>query len=69
MTLKIDSTNWRKPHRSKSFLASEVIREFVETNEWQIGEIQAALIEAEAGEFASEHDVQVVAKKWRVNAG
>ena len=56
-------------HRSKSFLASEAIREVVETNEWQIGEIQAALIEAEAGEFASEHDVQVVAKKWRVNAG
>jgi predicted transcriptional regulator len=56
-------------HRSKSFLASEAIREFVETNEWQIGKIQAALIEAEAGEFASEHDRQAVAKKWRVNAG
>lgn len=56
-------------HRSKSFLASEAIREFVETNEWQIGEIQAALIEAEAGGFASEHDVQALAKKWQVNAG
>ena len=55
-------------HRSKSFLASEAIREFVETNEWQIGEIQAGLIEAEVGEFASEHDVQAVAKKWHVNA-
>lgn len=56
-------------HRSKSFLASEAIREFVETNEWQIGEIQSALVEADAGEFASEHDVQALAKKWQVNAG
>jgi RHH-type rel operon transcriptional repressor/antitoxin RelB len=56
-------------HRSKSFLASEAIREFVETNEWQIGEIQAALGEADVGDFASEHDVHVLAKKWQVNAG
>ena len=29
--------------RSKSFLAAEAIRTYVENNEWQIGEIQAAL--------------------------
>lgn len=56
-------------HRSKSFLASEAIREFVETNEWQIGEIQAALSEADAGDFAGEQDVQALSKKWQVNAG
>ncbi|MBA4108155.1 MAG: CopG family transcriptional regulator [Leptothrix sp. (in: Bacteria)] len=56
-------------HRSKSFLASEAIREFVETNEWQIGEIQAALSEADAGDFACEQDVQALSKKWQVNAG
>lgn len=56
-------------HRSKSFLASEAVRAFVEANEWQIGEIQAALSEADAGDFASEHDVQALAKKWQVNAG
>lgn len=56
-------------HRSKSFLASEAIREFVETNEWQIGEIQAALREADAGDFASEQDLEALAKKWQVNAG
>ncbi|MBC7700202.1 CopG family ribbon-helix-helix protein [Aquabacterium sp.] len=54
--------------RSKSFLASEAIREFVEANEWQIGEIQAALGEADAGDFASEQDLQALAKKWQVNA-
>jgi RHH-type transcriptional regulator, rel operon repressor / antitoxin RelB len=54
--------------RSKSFLASEAIREFVDTNEWQIGEIKAALGEADAGDFASESEVQAVAQKWQINA-
>lgn len=55
--------------RSKSFLAAEAIREFVESNEWQIAEIRAALKEANADDFASDRDVQALAKKWKVNAG
>ena len=55
--------------RSKSFLAAEAIRAYVENNEWQIGEIQAALKEADAGDFASDKDVGALAKKWKVNAG
>jgi predicted transcriptional regulator len=55
--------------RSKSFLAAEAIREFVEDNEWQIAQVRAALKEANAGDFATEHDVDAVAKKWQVNAG
>ena len=56
-------------HRSKSFLAAEAIRVFVESNEWQIAEIRTALKEADAGDFASEKDVASLAKKWKVNAG
>jgi len=55
--------------RSKSFLAAEAIRSYVETNEWQIGEIQAALKEADAGDFANDKDVAALGKKWKVNAG
>ena len=55
--------------RSKSFLAAEAIRLFVENNEWQIGEFQAALTEADAGDFASDKQVAALAKKWKVNAG
>ena len=55
--------------RSKSFLAAEAIRAFVETNEWQIGEIRAALREADAGDFASDKDVAALSRKWQVNAG
>jgi RHH-type rel operon transcriptional repressor/antitoxin RelB len=52
-------------HRSKSFLAAEAIRAFVDLNEWQIHEIEAALKEADAGDFASTSEVNKVLKKWR----
>jgi predicted transcriptional regulator len=54
--------------RSKSFLAAEAIRDFVENNEWQIAEIRAALKEADAGDFATDKEVMALAKKWKVNA-
>jgi RHH-type transcriptional regulator, rel operon repressor / antitoxin RelB len=58
--------------RSKSFLAAEAIRVYVENNEWQIGEIQAALKEADAGDFASDKDVTALAKNsalvWQASA-
>jgi RHH-type transcriptional regulator, rel operon repressor / antitoxin RelB len=50
--------------RSKSFLAAEAIREYVENNEWQVAETRKALKEADAGDFASEEDVAALARKW-----
>lgn len=58
-----DATN-----RSKSYLAAEAIRAFVEINEWQIAEIQEALKEADVGDFADDKDVAALARKWKVNA-
>lgn len=55
--------------RSKSFLAAEAIREFVELNEWQVHEIQRGLKEADAGDFASESEVTRTFAKWGVDAG
>ncbi len=55
--------------RSKSFLAAEAIRTYVENNEWQIGEMRMALKEADAGDFAGDNEVAALAKKWQVNAG
>ncbi len=54
-------------HRSKSFLAAEAIREYIKLNEWQLQEIQNAVNEAEAGDFASEDSVNAVFGKWSVN--
>jgi predicted transcriptional regulator len=49
--------------RSRSFLAAEAIRDYVALNSWQIEEIHKGLAEAERGDFASEKEVQRVAKK------
>jgi predicted transcriptional regulator len=56
-------------HRSKSFLAAEAIREYVELNEWQIRETRAALAEADAGDFASEDEVRELVTRWDRDAG
>jgi len=55
--------------RSRSFLAAEAIREYVENNEWQVSEIRAAVKEADAGDFASEEDLAALAGKWNAGAG
>jgi predicted transcriptional regulator len=54
--------------RSRSYLAAEAVRTYLDSNAWQIGEIQAALKEADAGDFASDADVAALAGKWAVNA-
>ena len=55
--------------RSRSFLAAEAIRDFLELNEWQIKEIQDALKEANGGDFASDEAVQKSFSKWSGDAG
>ena len=55
--------------RSKSFLAAEAIRDFIELNEWQVSEIQAAIKEADNEEFASESEVSGTFSKWMPDAG
>jgi predicted transcriptional regulator len=55
--------------RSKSYVAAEAIRAYVELNEWQITEIRTALKEADASDFASEAEVEAVRRKWRRGAG
>ncbi len=54
-------------HRSKSYLAAEAVREYIELNEWQLQEIQKAVTEADAGDFASEESVNATFGKWSVN--
>ncbi|WP_250656905.1 CopG family ribbon-helix-helix protein [Alkalimarinus coralli] len=54
-------------HRSKSFLAVEALRDFVELNEWQVQEIKSALTEADNGDFASDNAVLNTLNKWGVN--
>jgi RHH-type transcriptional regulator, rel operon repressor / antitoxin RelB len=50
--------------RSRSYVATEAIREYVKVNEWQVLETRKALAEANRGELASPEDVRRVLKKW-----
>ncbi len=55
--------------RTKSYVAAEGIRAYLDLNEWQIAEIKAGLGEADAGDFANEEEVAAVTRKWRRGAG
>jgi len=54
----------RQSKRSKSFLAAEAIAAYVEQEEWQLGEIHAALGELDAGQAVSHEKVATWLKSW-----
>jgi RHH-type transcriptional regulator, rel operon repressor / antitoxin RelB len=51
--------------RTSSWLAADAIRTYLESQEWQIQEIKAGVKEADAGEFATDGEVEAVLAKWR----
>jgi RHH-type rel operon transcriptional repressor/antitoxin RelB len=51
-------------HRSKSYLAGEALRQYIDLEAWQIREIQQALKEADANDFASDADIDAVVRKY-----
>jgi len=51
-------------HRSQSFLGGEAIRRYIELEAWQIAEIQQAIQEADAGDFATMDELNAVVKKY-----
>ena len=54
--------------RSRSWLTVDAIRSYLEAQEWQVQEIEAGIAEADAGEFASDAEVQDVRSRWAVDA-
>jgi RHH-type rel operon transcriptional repressor/antitoxin RelB len=50
-------------HRSKSWLAGEALRQYIDLESWQIGEIRQALAEADANDFASDAELDAVVRK------
>jgi RHH-type rel operon transcriptional repressor/antitoxin RelB len=67
LKIRLDKLS-KATHRSKSFLAAEAVREFIELNEWQIQELKDAIKEADVNDFASDQEVDEVFNKWKVNA-
>lgn len=54
----------RRSKRSKSFLAAEAITAYVEQEEWQLGQIHAAIEELDAGQAVSHEKVAAWLKSW-----
>ncbi len=54
----------KRSKRSKSFLAAEAIAAYVESEEWQLGEIQAGIAELESGEGVGHERVSKWLRSW-----
>lgn len=52
--------------RTKGFLISRAIRDYLENHAWQVEETQKAIREAEAGDFATDEETEAFFAKWRV---
>lgn len=51
--------------RSKSFLAMEAIRSYVELEAWQVNEIKVGIKELDNAEVADEKEVDDFFSKWK----
>jgi predicted transcriptional regulator len=54
----------KRSKRSKSFLAAEAIAAYVESEEWQLGELQTGIAELESGQEVSHEKVAKWLKSW-----
>jgi RHH-type transcriptional regulator, rel operon repressor / antitoxin RelB len=71
LSLRIDANTKKRldalaksSKRSKSFLAAEAIAAYVESEEWQLGEIQAGIAELESGEEVGHEKVSKWLSSW-----
>ncbi len=53
----------RATARTKSFLAVEALKGYVENESWQVRDIRAGIAEADAGDFASPEEVAAMFAK------
>lgn len=55
--------------RTKSWLANQAIQDYLAREAWQVAEIEAALNEADAGDFVLEQEMEARFNRWGINAG
>jgi len=75
LTLRLDSKLKKKLDKlskatepSRAFPAAEAIREIVTLGEWQIEETKKAVVQADAGDFATDEEATSVITKWTKRA-
>lgn len=50
--------------KSRNSLAAQAMQDFIEREAWQVQKILEAIKEADAGNFATDEEVQAVFDKW-----
>ena len=75
LTIRIDAKSKKRLEklakataRTKSYLAAQAVRNYLDLNEWQIAEIKKGIAEADRGEFATDAEVKRVFAKIRGHA-
>jgi RHH-type transcriptional regulator, rel operon repressor / antitoxin RelB len=51
--------------RNRTYLLSEAVRAYLETQHWHLQQIGAGITEADAGKVVAHDKVRTLAKKWR----
>ena len=76
LSIRLDTNNSKRldklakaTQRTKSFLAAEAVRSYLDLNEWQVDEIRAGVIEAERGQFAKDAEVRRTFARLRKRYG
>lgn len=54
--------------RTKTFLAVQALRNFIDQEAWQVAEIKKAIAEADAGDFATDEEIRELDAKWGYHA-
>ena len=54
----------KQTDRSRNWLVSRAVEDFVALNAWQFGKIEAGMIAADNGDFASDQELARVRKKF-----
>ncbi len=55
-----------KTDRTRSWLVTRAVKEYVDLNAWQVSKIEAGIAAANRGEFASDEEVSRVRRKFSV---
>jgi predicted transcriptional regulator len=54
-----------KTDRSRSWLVTQAVQDYVALNAWQIGKIEAGIAAADRGDFASDQEMKRLRTKFR----
>jgi predicted transcriptional regulator len=52
-------------NRDRTYLISEAVQAYLETQQWHLQEIEAGIAEADAGRVIDHRKVKAMAAKWR----